>query len=173
MEKTARSVFWGILIALFTATVLTVAISATPTQAFATNSLTTASTKTSANPYTDVNSKTVDKTGIAAVKYIKAHKGYKGVINGTRFYPNKIMTQAEFTKILRNLYGSKVKLSTSKTAVTGKWACAQLQSVAKNVFGVKIKWTSGAATKKLTRVGASNYIKVFATWENGLFKPKQ
>ena len=167
MEKTARGAFWGIMI-LLAAAAITVAISATPTQAFAANNLTTSST-----PYTDVNKSTVDKTGVAAVTFVKNHKGFTGVISGKRFYPTKSFTQAQFTKILRNLYGNKVKLSKSKTAVTGKWACAQLQSVAKNIFGVKIKWISGATNKVLSRVGVSNYIRVFATWEKGIFRPKK
>lgn len=128
---------------------------------------------TTGNPYKDVISgKTVDKTGYAAIKYVKAHKGFNGVITGKRFYPGKTFSQAKVTKILRNLYGSKVTLSKSKTAATGKYVCTQLTKVAKNVFGVKMKWNAGSTSTKLSRPGVANYIKTFATWQNGLFTPK-
>lgn len=128
-----------------------------------------------ANPYKDViKGKTVDKIGYRAIKYVKAHKGYNGVIKkNARFYPTKSFTKAQFSRILRNLYGNKVALSKSKAAVTGKYCCARLSSVAKNVFGVRIKWRAGDNKTKLSRTGVSNYIKTFAQWDNGLFAPKQ
>ena len=185
MTKAAKCVYW-VAVALVLCLVMAI-VGLVPAKAHAadTTSLQAGSvaTKTvqtqkvtaaNTNPYKDViKGKTVDKKGYNAVKYVKTHKGYNGVITGKRFYPAKRFTQAQFTKILRNLYGNKVALSKSKTAVTGKWACAELQKVAKTVFGVKIKWKSGNGSAKLTRTGCSNYIRSFATWENGLFAPKQ
>lgn len=137
-------------------------------------SVTAGKAKKVANPYTDVISgKTVDKVGYNAVKYVKAHKGFTNVITGKRFYPTKTFTRAQYTKILRNLYGKTVALSKSKAAVTAKYACDQLTKVAKNTFGVKIKWKSGNGGAKLSRTGCSNYIKTFATWSGGIFAPKQ
>jgi len=145
----------------------------TTLQAQSTKKTTAAKTKVT-NPYVDVVSgKTVDKTGYNAIKWVKTHKGYVNVITGNRFYPNKLFTQKQYTQILRNLYGNKVAVSKSTKAVTAKYACDQLTAVAKNVFGVKIKWKSGNGSAKLTRTGCSNYVKTFGTYSNGLFKPKQ
>lgn len=124
-------------------------------------------------PYVDVTAKTVDKTGRTAIKYVKAHKGFYKVVNGKRFYPEKTFTRAQYTKILRNLYGNKVALSKSKAPVTGKYACDQLTKVAKDVFGVGIKWKSGNGKAKLSRTAVANYVKTFATWNNGVFAPKR
>lgn len=132
---------------------------------------TTSKKAVSTNPYVDVSSKTVDKKGIVAVKYVKAHKGFNGVITGKRFYPTKTFSQAQLSKILRNLYGKQVALSKSKTAVTGKYLCSRLSFVAKSVYGVKIKWKAGNGNAKLSRVGVSNYIRTFALWDGGLFAP--
>lgn len=149
----------------------------TTTKAATTKSTKAASVKKATkttNPYKDViKGKTVDAKGYNAIKYVKAHKGFNGVINSSkRFYPGKKFTQAQFTKILRNFYGNEVALSKSKTVVTGKWACTKLTKVAKDIFGVKMKWNAGATNTKLTRAGCSNYIRTFATWSDGLFAPE-
>ena len=183
MEKTAKWTYWVALL-MGAMLCLVVSLGLMPTEAHAATNTKLAAgtvskiytpnkTTTTANPYVDVNSKTVDKVGIAAVRYVKFHKGFTNIINGTRFYPLKSFTQAQFTKILRNLYGAKVALSKAKTAVTGKYACDTLTKVAKQVFGVSIKWKSGASKTVLTRTGCANYIKTFAQWNNSLFKPKQ
>ena len=192
MERATKCVYWAV-VGLALVLVMAICGIATPAKAHAAESsgaqlvaaksqvLTTQSSKkvTAAktkvtNPYTDVISgKTVDKTGYNAVKYVKAHKGFTNVITGKRFYPTKTFTRAQYTKILRNLYGNTVALSKSKTAVTAKYACDQLTKVAKNTFGVKIKWKSGNGSAKLSRTGCSNYIKTFATWSGGIFAPKQ
>lgn len=158
------------------ATVLTTQ-STNTTKAATTKSTKAASVKKATkttNPYKDViKGKTVDAKGYNAIKYVKAHKGFNGVINSSkRFYPGKKFTQAQFTKILRNFYGNEVALSKSKTVVTGKWACTKLTKVAKDIFGVKMEWNAGATNTKLTRAGCSNYIRTFATWSDGLFAPE-
>ena len=64
--------------------------------------------KASKAPYTDVTVKKVGKDTYGAVKYLKQHGAFKGVIKGKKFYPNKVITRQEFILMLANLYGDDV-----------------------------------------------------------------
>ena len=57
-------------------------------------------------PYAaDVSPAKIGKERSDAINWVKAHKGYKGVITTKNFSPNKKVTKKELVKILTNLYG--------------------------------------------------------------------
>ena len=202
MEKTKKCVYWTVVVMVFAlvmglcalvpaqahATELTTGKMALTTQADTAKTLATAG-KT-ANPYPDVTVKTVGKYAWNAIKFVKAHGGYKGVVSGTRyvkqknglykkvvgkFYPKKIVTKREFVYVLANLYGDKkvaVSAADMKSAnkpATEKWARSKMVATAKKL-GYPIKWGGGKNTK-LTRASAANYLYVFATY-NAKLMPK-
>ena len=118
----------------------------------------------SADPYTDVTLKKVDKDTYNAVKFLKSHKAFKNVISGSKFYPNKKITRRQFLLVLQNLYGNKVPvtytdLKNMNKSITAKYACDKMVAIAKKC-GVKITW-NGSKSVILTRGGAAVYIKIF------------
>ena len=200
MEKTKKCAYW-VTVAMVFALVMGIC-ALVPTQAHAADltagktSLTTqastakATTSKATNPYPDVTVKKVGKYAWNAIKFVKAHGGYKGVIAGTKyvkqknglykkvtgkFYPKKTVTKQEFVKVLANLYGDKkvsVSVADMKNAnkpATEKWARAKMVATAKKL-GYSIKWDGGKATK-LSRAAAANYLYVFATY-NAKLMPK-
>lgn len=128
----------------------------------------------SGNPYKDVTVKKVGKANYKAIVYVKEHKGYKDVISGKKFYPNKKITRWEFLTMLGNFYGDKkvpVSMKDIRNAnkkVTSKWACNKMVEVAEYGFGMSISWEGGNNT--LTRASASRYLKIFADFDEA-FKP--
>ena len=199
MEKTKKCAYWMAVVMAFALVMGVCAL--TPTQAHATDltagklSLTTqastAKTVTTAgkakNPYPDVTVKTVGKYAYNAIKFVKAHGGYKGVVSGTKyvkqknglykkvtgkFYPKKTVTKREFVYVLANLYGNKkVSVSTddmknANKPATEKWARAKMVATAKKL-GYPIKWGGGKSTK-LTRASAANYLYVFGNFNKKL-----
>ncbi|MBR2708754.1 hypothetical protein IKE98_00215 [Candidatus Saccharibacteria bacterium] len=88
-------------------------------------------------PYTDVTVEYWGRDVYKAVKYIKKHSGFKGVIKGTKFYPEKVMTRKEFLKILVNLYGKKrVPITATdrkkyKKPIRAQWVINKLNAVLK------------------------------------------
>lgn len=129
-----------------------------------------------ASPYKDVTKKSVGKNAYSAVTYIKAHHGYKHVVKGSKFNPNKKMTRREFLMVLGNLYGyRKVPVSLNdiryaNSAVTEAYACKKMVGLAKKGFGMTITWNGGK--KKLSRALASQYVKSLIDFDKA-FVPKK
>ena len=130
-----------------------------------------------ASSYKDVTKKKVGNTAYTAITYLEKHQGYKNVISGNKFQPDKKITRREFLLVLRNLYGSKVvtvtnnDLKNMNKTVTAKYACDKMVAVAKNA-GVKIKW-EGSSKTILTRASASTYIKIFIDFSKDWLKVKK
>ncbi len=128
------------------------------------------------NPYKDVKKSTVGKDAYNAIVYVKAHGGYKDVISGKKFYPKKNITRREFLTMLGNFYGDKkipvtmADIRKGNKKITAKWACAKMCEVAEYGFGMSITWEGN--NKVLTRALASQYLKVFASFDSA-FKPRK
>ena len=119
-------------------------------------------------PYKDVTTKKIDKKSIKSIRYIKKAGGYKGVIKGKKFYPNKKMTRRQYLMVLDNLYPGKVTvtmndLKKANKPVTEKYVTSKMVKVAKK-FGMTITWKGGK--KKLSRASVSNYIVSFAKFDS-------
>lgn len=119
-------------------------------------------------PYKDVTTKTIDKASIKSIRYVKKAGGFKGVIKGKKFYPNKKMTRRQYLMVLDNLYPGKVEvtmndLKKANKSVTEKYVTSKMVKVAKN-FGMTITWEGGK--KKLSRASVANYIKSFAEFDS-------
>lgn len=119
--------------------------------------------------YKDVTKKKVGIKNFNAVKYLKAHGAFSGVVKGKRFYPNKRITKKQYLRILRNCYGNAApKDAKASGYVTEKYALTKLVQVAKNL-GIRIRWKGRA--NRLTRVEAARYIKIFIDFDP-VFKRK-
>lgn len=177
----ARKALKGCIIAMLVASALLIAsfvvADMSPQRAYAADlsaGQATLAVQASGKPYADVSTKVVDKGSVTAIAYVKAHKGFNGVIKGKRFYPLKTFTRAQFIKILTNFYGSsKVPVTASdvqhaKSAVTAKYATAKFVAVAKRI-GIPIKWSGGK--QKLSRASVAKYLKNFAAFDSA-FRPK-
>lgn len=129
-------------------------------------------------PYKDVTVKKVGKDGYNSICFVKKHWGYIDLVNtNAKFKPNKKITRREFCVILGNFYGDnnvpvnmREDVRKGNKVATEKWACKKMTQVAKKL-GVDLDWSPNS-NGKLTRVWASQYIKVFATYDPA-FAPRQ
>lgn len=113
--------------------------------------------------YKDVTKKKVGSKSYKAVKYLKAHGAFSGVVKGKKFYPNKKITKKQYLRILRNLYGNAApKDAKASGYVTEKYALNKLVQVAKNL-GISITWKG--RSNRLTRVDVARYIKIFIDFD--------
>ena len=130
----------------------------------------------SSRPYKDVTKKSVGKDAYTAIKYVKGHKGYVGLIKGKKFNPSKAITRREYVIMLRNFYGTnRVPVDIgdvigANVKATPKWATAKMVGVAKK-YGMDITWNNNSS-KKMSRALASQYLYVFATFDSA-FKPRK
>lgn len=124
---------------------------------------TTSSGKKTSSMYKDVTKKKVGTQAYNAIKHLKAHKAFTGVIKGKKFYPKKKITKKQYLRILKNLYGKYAPTeSNPKGYVTEKYATSRLVKVAKNM-GVTITWKG--RSHRITRADACVYIKIFADFD--------
>ena len=78
--------------------------------------------------------------------------------------------------MLGNFYGDKkipvtmADIRKGNKKITAKWACAKMCEVAEYGFGMSITWEGN--NKVLTRALASQYLKVFASFDSA-FKPRK
>lgn len=112
--------------------------------------------------YADVIEKKVGDEVYEAIKDLKAHGAFRGVVKGKKFYPNRKITRREYSRVLRNLYGRYAPVSNSGAKATEKWARAQLVRMSEKM-GMKIKWNG--RNRKITRAEAAKFIKIFADYD--------
>lgn len=123
-------------------------------------------------PYADITKSTVGTYCYKAIKYIKKHHGYDGIIKGKIFSSQTDMKGKEFLKILINLYGKKyVKITAAdrkkyKKTITNKWIFKKLAAVAKKL-GVSYK-KDARMTLKANRMDAADYIMQFCSYSKKL-----
>ena len=135
------------------------------------------SVSAASNPYKDVTKKSVGTANLNAISYVKAHKGYSGIIKGKKFSPNKKITKREFIAVLANLYGKKnipVNIGDvlgANQKVTPKWACNKLSATASRLGEMKVTW-SKLPKGTLSRADAARYIKVFVGIDKRLVPKK-
>ncbi len=127
-------------------------------------------------PYFDITKSGVGTYDYKAIKYIKKHHGFDGVIKGNVFYSRKYITRKEFLKILRNLYGKKYVPITAtdrkkyKKTITNKWIFKKLATVADRL-GVEYEKDARIKTKA-HRADAAAFIMQFCSYSKKL-RPKR
>lgn len=124
----------------------------------------TKKTKKTSSMYSDVTKKKVGTAAYKAIKHLKAHKAFTGVIKGKKFLPKKRFTKKQYLRILKNLYGKYAPTeSNPKGYVTEKYVTSRLVKVAKNL-GISITWSG--TSRKVTRAETCRYIKIFADFDS-------
>ncbi len=126
-------------------------------------------------PYYDITKSTVGAYDYKAIKYIKKHHGFDGVIKGNIFYSQKVISRKEFLKILVNLFGKKYVPITKtdrkkyKKPITNKWIFKKLAAVAKRLG---VEYEKDARMKTIAqRVDAADFIMQFCSYSKKL-RPK-
>ena len=126
-----------------------------------------------AKVYKDVDAKMYrrDPKSYEAIKFVKSHNGWRGLIKKNRFNPNMEMNQLEVMMVLYNLYGIGALRDNANatwdgdTPATAQFVCDRMVAMSKNL-GYKITWQgSGGAMK---RKDVARYIKIFATYHPSL-----
>ena len=121
--------------------------------------------------FKDVTTKT---TYYKDVKYLYEKGAYKGIAKkGGKFKPTQNMTQKEFIKTLRNLYGSKINLANPKkssTKLTQKTATDTLFKVSEQL-GYRVRWSGGSKKAKVTRAKAAYYVHLMIKTADGALDP--
>ena len=107
--------------------------------------------------FKDVSTKTKD---YKKIEWLTKKGMMKGIAKkGGKFYPNRNLTQQEAVKMLKNLYGSRIKLTAKnpKAVVTQQWATQTLTSVSKQL-GHRVRWSGGAPAGKVSRGKFCSYV---------------
>ena len=136
-----------------------------------------APTFAAASPYSDISKRGIGEYAYKSIRYIKNHKGFKGVIKGKNYYPRKFTTRKEFLKVLVNLYGKKYVPITAtdkkkyNKRINPKWIRKKLNAVAKKLGG-PTREVSDLLNVPVTRDGMAVYIYEFCHL-NKKFKPRK
>ncbi len=100
-----------------------------------------------ARPYKDVyNNKNVGSFTYKAIKYLKKHHAFDGVVKGKKFYPDKTITVKDCLKIFINLYGkknvpiSKADRANYKKKARLRWFAKKIKAVSKKLGGGTVNW---------------------------------
>ena len=156
----------GILKKIVTFIVLTVTVFAVTVPTFA-------ATKW---PYNDVGPAS-GAYSFKAIKYLKAHKAFKGIVKGKNYKPDKFTNRHEFLKALVNLYGKKnVPISATdkkkfKKKITPNWVFKKLNQVAKKLGG-PTRQVGDLMVIPVTREWMAVYIYDFCRLDKK-FRPKK
>lgn len=149
----------GLLVAAFVLT----AVPATPAYA--------KSSSTSSRYFKDVTKKTKH---YKQVEWMAKNGGLKGIASkGKNFKPGRVTDEGTFVKMLQNLYGSRISISTKTPSklLTQKFATTTLTSVSKQL-GYRVTWSGGAPKGKVSRATACYLIKrMINTAEDGALDP--
>ena len=109
------------------------------------------------------------------IEYLYSKGAYSGIVKkGSKFKPTTKITQKEFIKTLKNLYGSRISLKAPKkaasTKLTQKYATDTLRAVSKQL-GKDVWWDGGTPKAKVARAKAAYYIHTMIKTGDGLLDP--
>lgn len=109
------------------------------------------------------------------IEYLYSKGAYSGIVKkGSKFKPTTKITQKEFIKTLKNLYGSRISLKAPKkvasTMLTQKYATDTLRTVSKQL-GKDVWWTGGTPKGKVTRAKAAFYTHTMIKNGSGILDP--
>lgn len=104
----------------------------------------------------------VDYYAALTIETLGQEGAFKGIVKqGKNFKPHKTFTRSQFKKIIKNLYGYKIKITNPSKACTADWVVQQLTKIGRDKFGINYKLPYKSITGKLDRIDVSILVYEF------------